>query len=63
VSGIDEATAVTAEVEALAGRLAKRAGAGVTERMDAAYTRCATLERMFWDARSIGWRDSPSDHA
>ena len=44
----------TAEVEALADRLAKRASSGVIERMDAAYARCTVLERMFWDAV---WRD------
>jgi thiaminase/transcriptional activator TenA len=54
-----EFATLTAEVEALADRLAKRAGAGVTERMDAAYALCTTLEWMFWDAswRGERWPD------
>jgi thiaminase/transcriptional activator TenA len=54
-----EFAAVTAEVEALADRLAKRAGAGVPERMDAAYALSTKLEWMFWDAawRGERWPD------
>ena len=51
--------AITGEVEALADRLAKRAGAGVPERMDAAYALSTRLEWMFWDSawRGERWPD------
>lgn len=54
-----EFATVTADVEALADRLAKRVGAGTPERMDAAYARSTTLEWMFWDAawRGERWPD------
>lgn len=54
-----EFATVTAEVEALADRLVKRAGAGVPERMDGAYATSTTLEWMFWDAawRGERWPD------
>ena len=51
-----EFSALTGEVEALADRLAKRAGAGVPERMDAAYAQSARLEWMFWDSAFRGER-------
>ncbi|HEX6338697.1 MAG TPA: TenA family protein [Jiangellaceae bacterium] len=54
-----EFAAITGEVEALADRLAKRAGAGVPERMDAAYALSTRLEWMFWDSawRGERWPD------
>lgn len=48
-----EFSVITGDVEALADRLAKRAGAGVPERMDAAYAQSTRLEWMFWDS---AWR-------
>lgn len=48
-----EFAAITRDVEALADRLAKRAGAGIRERMDAAYVQSTRLEWMFWDS---AWR-------
>jgi thiaminase/transcriptional activator TenA len=54
-----EFSAITGDVEALADRLAKRAGAGVPERMDAAYAQSTRLEWMFWDSawRGERWPD------
>jgi thiaminase/transcriptional activator TenA len=45
-----EFAAITTEVEALADELAKRAGAGIPERMSAAYATSTRLEWMFWDS-------------
>jgi thiaminase/transcriptional activator TenA len=54
-----EFSVITGEVEALADRLAKRAGAGVPERMDTAYGQSTRLEWMFWDSawRGERWPD------
>lgn len=48
--------AITGEVEALADRLAPRAGVGIADRMNAAYTQSTRLEWMFWDAAWQGER-------